>query len=289
MIRARSISLNLALGLLAGTAGCTAAPWGAAPAAGPAAPVDGPAVPRPGVDRAALQDLLRREAERLPGRVSLHVRVDDGSSEGVSAGVNAERAMPAASVAKLPLMIAVESAWEAGKLPRAEADLRRLRAAITVSDNAAADALIDRLGMRTLAALLPQHGFRVTRLERRFGELARGKDNPGSARELTAALLRIARGEAVSPAASREMRELLLAQTRRARIPAGLPKGVTCGNKTGTWGGAVNDVAFVEPSGAPRYALAVFLADAGPRPRAEKTIAKLSAAVHRFVTRRAER
>ncbi len=271
----------LAIVSLASVGGCVPAPT--------AAPVTPKAMPRPMgsprplVDRTALEALLKREVKKLPGSAAVHVRVDDGSEEGVTAGVAGDRSVPAASIAKVPLALALEQAWHDDRLKRTPEDLAHLRAALTVSSNASADALIGRLGKPAIAAWLREHGYRVTRLERRFGELARGKDNPTSAAEVTRMMLQISRGKAVSASASQELRTMLLAQTRRSRLPTGLPQEATCGNKTGTWGGAVNDVAFVEPPVGPRYAVAVFLRDVGSQPRAELAMARFSQMIYRFL------
>jgi beta-lactamase class A len=80
------------------------------------------------------------------------------------------------------------------------------------------------------------------------------------------------------------MRTLLLAQTRRTRIPAGLPEGAVCGNKTGTLRGIVNDVAFVEAPGGLRYALAVLISKGGADDPTSRSIAKLSKRVYDLIT-----
>jgi beta-lactamase class A len=98
-------------------------------------------------------------------------------------------------------------------------------------------------------------------------------------------LMEIVRGELVSPAASDEMRRTLLGQTRRTRIPAGVPKEAQVGNKTGTLRGILNDVALVEPPEGARYAVAVLVNHAGPDASTSAAIARFSRRVYgRLVT-----
>ena len=58
-------------------------------------------------------------------------------------------------------------------------------------------------------------------------------------------LEQIYRGKCVSARYSREMLNLLLRQTKTWKIPAGLPYGVKCANKTGENDSCQNNVAIV--------------------------------------------
>ncbi len=286
-----------ALLLIGGASPPQALPAGNGPAAtagNPAAaavnaPAGGPGTvrrPPPGVDMALVEKTLAWAISRLPGKAAVHLRIDDGTPEGVSRGVLADTPMPAASVIKLPLMVMLHNAWRSGFLERTPADEKRLREMMVNSDNPSADALIDRLGFSQAAAWLKHHGYRASSLRFHVGSLPPDADNTVSAAEMTRMLLAIARGEMLEAGASAEMRELLLAQSRRTRIPRLLPGEARVGNKTGTWRGAVNDVAFIEPPTGPRYALAVLLDDARPVARAEVAIAELSRELYRAITAR---
>lgn len=72
-----------------------------------------------------------------------------------------------------------------------------------------------------------------------------GKSNFTTAKDVGILLEKIYRGECVSEKYSKEMLNLLLKQTRRWKIPAGLPAGVKCANKTGENSSCQNDVAIV--------------------------------------------
>jgi beta-lactamase class A len=231
-----------------------------------------------------LELALETEARQVPGTVYIHVRTNAGEE----AGVRADETVEAASLIKVPVMAAVHAAWRSGFLKRTPADEQRMRTMVTVSDNGAANALIDRIGMSQVNAWLAEQGYTVTRLRRKVGEPSistrAGYDpatfeNVTTAREMTRMLLAIARGELLDARASAEMHQLLLAQKRRTRIPAGLPPEVPVGNKTGTWGRLVHDVAFVEPPTGPTYAIAVLVTGAADEP-ASKAIARISRLVY---------
>ena len=66
-----------------------------------------------------------------------------------------------------------------------------------------------------------------------------------SAKDAGMILEQIYRGKCVSARYSREMLNLLLRQTRRWKIPAGLPSGVKVANKTGETSSVQHDMAIV--------------------------------------------
>lgn len=229
---------------------------------------------------AELQALITEEAKKLPGTASVHVQVEGGPE----AGVDPDRPMPAASVIKLPIMAVVEDAWRAKQFPRTPRELQRVRKMITESNNAAADYYFTRLGATKVNGWLSEHGYNGTVLRHRMLAPARDGDNAVTARAMTRMLLQIEAGQLVSADASTEMREILLDQKRRSRIPAGVPDGVPVGNKTGTLHGVVNDVAFVEPPGGKRYALAVLVSHAASDEATSAAIAQLSAGVYAYLS-----
>ena len=232
------------------------------------------------VDLVRLKSVLIAEAARIPGAVSVDVRLEGGGH----AGVRSDEAKPAASLIKLPIMAVLQDAWERGILKRTARDEEAVRKAITVSDNSTADWLISRLGKSQINEWLKEHGYTRTRLRHKLEGPRPDGPNLVSADELTRMLMEIAGGKLISPVASNEMRELLLAQTRRTRLPAELPEDVVVGNKTGTLRGIVNDAAFVEPPGGPRYAIAVLVSRAGSDAATSRAIARLSRKVYETIT-----
>ncbi|GAA3150881.1 PEN family class A beta-lactamase, Bpc-type [Planomonospora alba] len=130
-------------------------------------------------------------------------------------------------------------------------------AAITQSDNTAANLLLARIGGPAgLTRYLRALGDTVSRLDRR--EPGLNDWRPGERRDTTtpaaiAGTLRaLAVGDALHPRDRERLNGWLRAnRTGDARIRAGLPKDWTVGDKTGTGGtyGTANDVAVVRPAG----------------------------------------
>jgi beta-lactamase class A len=60
-----------------------------------------------------------------------------------------------------------------------------------------------------------------------------------------------------SPRACRAMIDIMLGQTDREGIPAGVPSNVPVANKTGAIDGTRNDVAIVNPFGNSPFVLAI--------------------------------
>ena len=135
---------------------------------------------------------------------------------------------------------------------------------VTRSDNTAANLLLRHIGGPDgLNAWLRQHGDPVTRLDRY--ETALNENRRGDPRDTTspAAMARSASrlviGDGLHEAHRRWLREWMLAsRTGLNRIRAGLPAGWGVGDKTGTCGNAVNDVAFFRTPAGNEYILAVY-------------------------------
>lgn len=145
----------------------------------------------------------------------------------------------------------------AGKMTVAEL----AQAAVTLSDNTAANLLLVQLGgPPALTAFFRTLGDDVTRLDR--NEPMLNTNLPGDprdtttanamARSLKAALI----GETLSSTSRQQLCSWLMeTQTGRTRLRAGFPPGLKAGDKTGTGEhGANNDVAVLWPaSGAPIF------------------------------------
>lgn len=109
-------------------------------------------------------------------------------------------------------------------------------AAITVSSNLATNILIEHLGaenIRKTVDRLDGGGMVVLRGVEDQKAFDKGLNNETTARALMALFAAIARGQAVSPAASRGMTDILRMQQFNDAIPAGLPADVPVGHKTG--------------------------------------------------------
>jgi beta-lactamase class A len=137
---------------------------------------------------------------------------------------------------------------------------------ITHSDNVAAMLLHDRLSNDAINIRMRELGLRQTKVT---------NDLPTTAEDMALLLEAIARGRMVGPVGRAGMLELLRAQRVKDRIPAGLPRGVPVGHKTGNWDQACHDAGIVFAStGA--YVLVVLSEEAA----CAKRVAGLSAAVY---------
>ncbi|WP_089103559.1 class A beta-lactamase [Streptomyces hyaluromycini] len=148
-------------------------------------------------------------------------------------------------------------------------------AAVSYSDNAAANLLLEQLGGPVAVTRLCRSlGERVTRLDRWEPEL--NSAEPGRVTDTTTpsavatTYVRLTVGHALDGADRRRLTGWLLANTTGGeRIRAGLPADWRVGDKTGTGGhGTANDVAVAWPPGRAPVVVAVLSthADAAAEP-----------------------
>jgi len=165
-------------------------------------------------------------------------------------------------------------------------------AALTVSDNTAANLLIAELGgPAAVTSFARSLGDQVTRLDRIEPELNEAR--PGDPRDTTSPLaiasnLRtITRADILNDiSAGRLISWLLSNKTGDARLRAGLPTGWRVGDKTGSGGnGTTNDVAIFWPNGRSAIYLSAYLTETtAPQAAREATLAAVARAVADVVT-----
>jgi beta-lactamase class A len=141
-------------------------------------------------------------------------------------------------------------------------------AAITVSDNTAANLLLSAIGgPATLTAYLRSLGDTRTRLDR--NEPALNESTPGDPRDTTTplAMVRTLETLLLGSALSAESRERLARwmvanTTGNQRLRAGTPNSWRIGDKTGTGErGTTNDVGILWPPGRKPLLIAVYITD----------------------------
>jgi len=143
------------------------------------------------------------------------------------------------------------------------------RAAVTVSDNTAANLLLGWIGgPGALTAFFRQVGDTVTRLDR--NEPSLNSNDPGDERDTTSprAMVGLMNALLVGGALKTASRERLLAllqacETGKRRLRAGLPPDWMVGDKTGTGNFAFNDVAIAIPPGRAPILMAAYMSDPG--------------------------
>ncbi|HZR26868.1 MAG TPA: serine hydrolase [Vicinamibacterales bacterium] len=121
-------------------------------------------------------------------------------------------------------------------------------AMITVSSNFAANILIEHLGAKAIQRTtddLGASGMHVLRGVEDTKAFDKGLNNTTTARALMTLMEKIASGQAIDTASSKEMIAILERQHFASRIPAGLPPGIRVAHKTGEITKIQHDAAIV--------------------------------------------
>lgn len=267
------------------------------------------------LDRTAQRIAQLLAAAGLSGQLHAH----SVEAPGRAISVGGDGLVPLASMAKLPVLLAVARATDDGTLAADQARTVRRRTPgptgiaamhdpvrmtvrdlaylmIAVSDNAAADELLDAVGLDAVDRSLRAIGLTRTRVRagiatmldditadlgttdpvevaRRLGDPRivaglRGLDPAraaavGTPRELCLLLGSIWRDEAASPAACAEMRRVLGLQVWPHRMAAGFPDDtVRVSGKTGTLLTLRGEAGVVELPNGERFAVAVIVRSA---------------------------
>jgi beta-lactamase class A len=158
-----------------------------------------------------------------------------------------------------------------------------LRLMITRSSNFATNTLIELVGADNVNQTMRSLGAQRMRVLRGVEDgkaFEKGLNNTTTARDLSIILRTIEDGRAASPAATREMLEILLAQEFNEKIPAGLPRGTRVAHKTGEITAVSHDAAVIYPPGRKPYVLVVLTRGISDGNKSSKLIADLSEIVY---------
>ena len=219
-----------------------------------------------------MQEILaafRPRLEALPGEISVYGE-DVRRTE--ACAFQAERPLVAASVIKLPILVEAFRQARDGQLSMEEifsiqpeqkmpscgalaymhdglaVTLRDLCVLmIILSDNTAANLLMDRLGIDSVNAALRALGLEKTTLRRRLFDAeasARGIQNIITAREMGLLLKKLYQGECVSAQADKEMLDILSNQRLNGKLPFFL-HNYRIAHKTGEDDGVTHDVGII--------------------------------------------
>jgi beta-lactamase class A len=242
------------------------------------------------VDDPALAGRLDQALASVDGHISVAVK-DLASGRG--AVLDGDRELPAASLYKLPVLYSVFDAglgmgesllitdearsYDAGTMELGVGETltvaEALERMITLSDNTSAVMLGSRVGGIRINTTLAALGMEETHysLERMNT----------SALDMLHLLELMARGKAVSAAASSDMVHLLLRQRVNDRLPRLLPDNVQVAHKTGNLPGTVNDVGILYgPSTT--LAIAALISDTVDEATAANAIARVAQSAYAY-------
>jgi len=160
-----------------------------------------------------------------------------------------------------------------------------LRLMITRSSNFATNTLITLVGADAVTKSMRSLGAQRIQVLRGVEDgkaFEKGMNNTTTARDLATILRAIQEGNAGSPAATREMLAILLAQEFNEKIPAGLPPGTRVAHKTGEITAVSHDAAIIYPTGRKPYVLVVLTRGIADGTKSSKLIADISAIMYAY-------
>jgi beta-lactamase class A len=152
---------------------------------------------------------------------------------------------------------------------------------ITISSNLATNVLMEKLGVERIRATVTRlhaDGMNVLRGVEDQKAFDKGMSNQTTADALATLLTAIFNGTAASKAACAEMQEILKRQKFNDGIPAGLPKDVPAGHKTGTITAIHHDAAIVYAKNP--YVLVVMTRGMPDEKKSDLLIAEISRLVY---------
>jgi len=226
---------------------------------------------------------------------------------GAFAGVRPDQAFPAASVIKIPILLAFFQAVETGQVRLDEqltlredlkgggagvlqtrplgSQVSALEAATlmsTLSDNFATNLIIDRLGgQEALNQKFRQWGLQHTQISWWLPDLE--GTNTSSPRDMVWLLSQVEQGRMLSRRSRDRFLDILWRTQRPSYFRPNLGQEVRIAHKTGTLSSVVGDAGILDLPNGRRYVAAVWVKRETPNdPRAEGLIASLSQAAYEF-------
>jgi beta-lactamase class A len=157
---------------------------------------------------------------------------------------------------------------------------------VSLSDNAAANVLIERVGMDNVNAWLTRLGLKDTRLRRRMMDVnaaQQGRENTATPRELVTLLGAVHEGRVFGKATTDDFLKML-GTPKAGYITRLLPAELTVANKPGNLDGVRNDAGIVFVPGRP-FAIAVMITFARNDLDAELSIARIAHAAWSYFDR----
>lgn len=208
-----------------------------------------------------IDTLIASEIDKFEGHWAVAVK---NLKTGKTYTYNADEKFGSASLYKLAIMWTAFSAIENGQIRREELE-PQLTSMISYSDNDSAAFLAEKFGWDNISALMDQE---------ELADIDLSNPPQVTAQSISNLLGRIYADTAVSPSASKQMKELLFAQTVNDRIPKYLPDDIKVGHKTGELDYLRHDAGIV--LGKKSHYIFVFLSETPIPEEASENIALLS-------------
>jgi beta-lactamase class A len=159
---------------------------------------------------------------------------------------------------------------------------------VAVSDNAATNVLIDRVGMDNVNAFLSAQGLRETKLRRKMMDVkaaAEGRENVSTPNEMASLLEALYRGRILNKEMTDDFFKVL-ATHKDSWIPRNLPEDLKIANKPGSLEGVRNDSGVIFVDKRP-YILCVMTTYLRRERDGEEAISNISLAAWRMFDRMA--
>ena len=157
---------------------------------------------------------------------------------------------------------------------------------VAVSDNAATNVLIDRVGMENVNVLLDSLGLHNTRLRRKMMDIkaaAEGRENISTPQEMLTLLEKIYQGKVLDKEMTADFFKMLSTH-KGSFIPRDLPDGLQIANKPGALEAVRTDSGIVFLQNRP-YIICVMTTYLVRERDGEEAIAKISAAAYQYFDR----
>lgn len=158
---------------------------------------------------------------------------------------------------------------------------------IAVSDNAAANVLIDRLGMENVNAMLDSLNLTRMRLRRKMMDLkaaSEGRENVATPHEFVTLLSNLYAGKVLNKEMTDDFFKMLSTHKKDSRIGRNLPEGLKIANKPGDLEGVRNDSGVVFVENRP-YAISVMTSYLRRERDGEEAISNISLDAYRMFDR----
>jgi len=155
---------------------------------------------------------------------------------------------------------------------------------VAVSDNAATNVLIDRVGRDNVNATLRGLGLTKTMLRRKMmdiGAARRGDENIATPQEMARLLEMIYKGKALNKELTDELIKRLKTLKKDSYLSYELPAGVELADKPGTLDGVRNDSGIVFAPNRP-FAISVMTAYDRDEKAAERAISEVALEAYRY-------